>query len=280
MSLLPPEAYETFSRENANLFNDILDLLVLLAEATAISARISTYKKLTKQLSELEQAAIQFGMLQVQDWSIDQKRTFGQQLGRLVREKFTAKVLAIANSFRLGRVPSNFGIGSGVYFLKQLTSSQQLKLKEAIKKSPIVTLSGPKFRKYSLDYYLSLLLHSEIGALQRDHAISESSRKGSDLVQVSTQPSIIGDYCDLYRGRVFSVTGKNPDFPPLSDCPNGGAPFHPWCRHYFIPIEEGSEAAEAAKQLPPIPPEFIAAARTGASPNEFMKLWNSYKNTP
>jgi len=37
------------------------------------------------------------------------------------------------------------------------------------------------------------------------------------------------DWCRFYEGKVFSISGASKDYPPLSEAPNGGTPFHPRC---------------------------------------------------
>lgn len=275
---LVPEQFRRFVERNQKRFNSISDILIAIVISASTVDRLRRYDTLVKELRKLEEDAVRFGIRQVDDWSIDQKKTFGQQLGKLVREKFTAKILALADTLKYGRIPGVFNLGIGVHSLNTLTPQQRMTLIDAIRAHPIVILSGVRHRRFSADYYFTLVLYHELSSLRRDSAIKQAIDNGSHLVQISPQPSTIGDYCDLYKGRVFSVKGAHPDFPPLTDCPNGGAPLHPWCRHFLIPLEPDSPAIQKALNLPPIPREFVEAARSGASPNKFMQLWQTYKN--
>lgn len=107
---------------------------------------------------------------------------------------------------------------------------------------------------FDLDYYANLVLSSNMARLETDVTLSNVFRAGEDLVMVSANPSSIGDYCDAYRGRTFSISGTHDVFPPLSSTPNGGPPFHPWCRHsisYFPGPEAIGQVADPAFLLKP-----------------------------
>jgi|GEM_PF-2866687 len=279
MSQLPPEEYERFTQQHQDRFNRIVDLLLALTVFNSIAISYITYQKILKELSELERLAAEFGVKQVPELSPTEQKIFAVALAALVRKQFSLRIISLAQMFRSGRIPAYFSPGNGIRLTSELDDQSRLKLTEAVRKGAVVTLNGPRHKKYAPDYFVSLIVHSEVGKTLKEQTLKEATNNGSDLVQVSPQPSTIGDYCDLYRGRVFSVSGRHPDFPPLSDCPAGGAPFHPWCRHTLSAVEEGSAAAEAAKKLPPIPQEFIAAARANASPAEFMKLWRAYNRS-
>jgi len=48
---------------------------------------------------------------------------------------------------------------------------------------------------------------------------------------VSANFSTVEDFCDAYRGRIYSLSGTDPLAPPLASLPNGGLLFHPNCLH-------------------------------------------------
>ena len=52
-----------------------------------------------------------------------------------------------------------------------------------------------------------------------------------DLVVVSDNHSVVNDFCDAYRGRIYSLNGYAKSAPLLWSLPNGGPPFHKGCRH-------------------------------------------------
>jgi len=279
MSQLPPYEYEKFARHHQDRFNRIIDLLLALTVFNTIDISYFTYRKILNELSDLERLAAEFGLKQVPELSPAEQQIFAVALAALVRKQFSLRIISLATTFRSGRIPAPFSPGRGIRLTSELDDQSRLKLTEAVRKGAVVTLNGPRYQKYAPDYFVSLIVHSEVGKTLKEQTLKDATSSGSDLVQISPQPSTIGDYCDLYRGRVFSISGTHPDFPPLTECPAGGAPFHPWCRHTLSAVEDGSTVTEAAKKLPPIPQEFISAARANASPAEFMKLWRAHNRS-
>lgn len=73
---------------------------------------------------------------------------------------------------------------------------------------------------------------------------------GFDLVMI-TGPDT-DDFCNFYVGRVFSISGDSNDYPPLSEIPGEGAPFHPRCTHAeapFIPAFATAAELRRAKEI-------------------------------
>ncbi|HEY3321707.1 MAG TPA: phage minor capsid protein [Planctomycetota bacterium] len=61
---------------------------------------------------------------------------------------------------------------------------------------------------------------------------------GIETVKINIAPGAI-DFCLELEGKVFALTeeaAKTFDVPLLADCPNGGPPFHPNCRHSPSPF--------------------------------------------
>jgi len=131
--------------------------------------------------------------------------------------------------------------------------------------------------RYGLSYYVGLAASMAKGSMQKELALHRASELSLDLVQVSPNPSTIGDYCDLYRGKVFSISGMHPIFPALSTAPNGGTPFHPWCKHTLAPFDASGLSDAKIRELANIPEDFMQLGMAGASANDFQKLWKSRK---
>jgi hypothetical protein len=129
--------------------------------------------------------------------------------------------------------------------------------------------SDGKLHRYALAYWLELQVEMTLRSAARQAVIYHATSTGSDLVQISPQPSTIGDFCDLYKGKVFSVSGTDPYYHPLSVVPNGGAPMHIWCHHYLLPFSGAVRSAS----LQSIPDEFLELGRSGASTAEFQRAW-------
>jgi hypothetical protein len=134
-----------------------------------------------------------------------------------------------------------------------------------------------RFYRYDLGYYIALSAHVLKGRLQKGITLIRGKMFKIDLVQVSKNPSTIGDYCDLYRGKVFSISGAHPIFHPLALAPAKGTPFHPWCHHKLRLFDESGLTDKEKMKLAFIPKEFLELGKIGAGPNEFQRLWQKQK---
>jgi hypothetical protein len=139
----------------------------------------------------------------------------------------------------------------------------------------LLSLLGANGRiyQYDLSYYMALSAQTMKGRAQKELVLRRAWTLGADLVQVSANPSTIGDYCDLYRGKVFSISGTHAIFPPLAHAPAKGTPFHPWCRHKMSIFDDTRLTEDQQRKLADIPKEFLDLAEKGAGPNEFQKAW-------
>jgi len=63
----------------------------------------------------------------------------------------------------------------------------------------------------------------------REDTIERLKSKGHDLVIISSTPTGCL-MCDPWVGKVFSISGKDHEYPPLSKAIAGGL-FHDGCRH-------------------------------------------------
>jgi len=129
-------------------------------------------------------------------------------------------------------------------------------------------------RLYDRDWYAKLVAQSAKGEVAKATTLTIVGRMGDDLVQVSDTPSIIGDFCDAYRGKVFSVSGTHPDFPPLARTPNTGPPFHPFCYH-GISWYRGPERAEMGR----VDERFLLQG-AGDSFSKIQKRWKEAHGEP
>ena len=137
----------------------------------------------------------------------------------------------------------------------------------------IVSVIGKDGRAYSfgLGSYAGTVIQSAAMQAQNSGFLDRARGGGQDLVQVSENPSMHGDWCDAYRGRVYSISGTHPVFPALWRLPNGGPPFHPWCRHDLLVWRpEGRSRFEIAR-VSNTDQRFLL--RPGESVNRVAKLW-------
>lgn len=87
--------------------------------------------------------------------------------------------------------------------------------------------------------YAELILTSAQNEIENISSLNFATNNGYDLVQM-TQHFNSCAICMPYQGRVYSVSGKNPDYPYLYDTPWSEMfqNFHPNCRHLLNPWVE------------------------------------------
>lgn len=101
-------------------------------------------------------------------------------------------------------------------------------LKQNIVAGNLINVAG---RLWNVNDYASLLVRTRTSEAVSRGTLNAAIEYGMDLVQID----IHGDACPLCQtkmGRVFSISGKNPDFPLLESF----TPFHPNCRCHMFPI--------------------------------------------
>jgi len=156
-----------------------------------------------------------------------------------------------------------------------LGGAAALSLKRGIRdkiRGSVVQIIGKNGRGYgfSLDYYIALAAQQKKYVAMTTATVVRSLSGGNDLLQVSPQPSTIGDYCDEYRGKIVSISGTHPYYPSITMLPGGaGAPFHPHC-HHWMQVYDGS-----FEDRGPISQEFLdlAVANPDAQPWDYQRLW-------
>jgi hypothetical protein len=125
--------------------------------------------------------------------------------------------------------------------------------------------------KYKPGYYAELVTRTKFHEAQSEAALVEAANYSTDLVQVSTHNTST-KICVPFEGRIFSISGKDPRFPPLSDVP----PYHPNCLHLLFPtfesamevqgtLESFSAFSKGNISRPPIPASFIPVSQRKVS---------------
>ncbi|HOV68834.1 MAG TPA: hypothetical protein PLZ84_00755 [Clostridia bacterium] len=109
---------------------------------------------------------------------------------------------------------------------------------------------GENAYQVSLDSYASMVARSttrEAGNIARENQLTAN---GYDLVKMTTHYPTC-HICTQFQGRVYSITGKDKRFPPLSRAfANGYHNIHPNCRHSVHPwIEELREPEEVQQAI-------------------------------
>jgi hypothetical protein len=92
-------------------------------------------------------------------------------------------------------------------------------------------------RTMSLDSYAELVARTHLRVAYSRGTEMRLRANGVHLCVISehgTQCKI----CGPLEGKIFSLDGSDPRFPPLSATPNEGTPFHPNCLHVVLPFIE------------------------------------------
>ena len=94
----------------------------------------------------------------------------------------------------------------------------------------MITIGG---RNYRPDKYAELVARTRLREATTQGTVNTSLQYGNDLIQISIHEDIDGDdICNQYEGKVYSISGTDPDYPVADVLP----PFHPNCRHVVVPI--------------------------------------------
>lgn len=125
---------------------------------------------------------------------------------------------------------------------------------------PVIGSSGRLYH-FDIGYYSGMVGHSIRRQAASLATITRAKQNDWDLVRVSPNPSTIHDYCDAYRGHVFSIGGHDSRFPPLAATPNGGPPFHPWCKHSISVFIPEFHSEEELKEWSDVDERFLMRGR-------------------
>jgi hypothetical protein len=94
---------------------------------------------------------------------------------------------------------------------------------------------GKNGRTMSLDAYASVVARSKTREATNTATLNQLTSLGYDLVKVSSHKSSC-PICAVMEGRVYSISGKDPRYPPLSIAFSGPyANIHPNCSHVLEP---------------------------------------------
>lgn len=131
---------------------------------------------------------------------------------------------------------------------------------EAVEKRQFVQAGKFKYRPH---YYAELVARTKFHQAHSQAALVQGLNYGTDLQQISTHNTTTR-ICIPFEGKIFSMSGLDKRFPPLTDSP----PFHPNCLHLMFPafesalqvqgtLKEFSEFSLGQAARPPLPSRFI-----------------------
>lgn len=87
------------------------------------------------------------------------------------------------------------------------------------------TKGGP--REYDIAKYAEMVIRTKTRQATVIARHERFSELGIDLVIITGR--ISNNFCTAYVNQIFSISGKDERYPPLSSLPGGGPPFHPNC---------------------------------------------------
>ena len=129
---------------------------------------------------------------------------------------------------------------------------------EALRREGIKAFTDKAGRDWSLHTYCSMVTRTT--SRQAEVLSVLSADPEQDLYKIGST-STACPLCAPYEGRVYSKSGTNPDYPPLSDAfgkqdPNGPDTLtntwlniHPNCRHSIVAYTEAGRSAEEVQQI-------------------------------
>jgi hypothetical protein len=88
-------------------------------------------------------------------------------------------------------------------------------------------------RHYQFGKYADLVARTRLRQSQTAAVKNTCAEYDQDLVEWSTHSNPC-EICEQYEGRIFSLSGQDPRYPPLEEEP----PIHPNCEHNIYPVSE------------------------------------------
>ena len=206
------------------------------------------------------------GYLNAGSLTAEQHAIVDQLVANLMGEITDASVtvMATVQSALIGRIEPDVyrRVGLEQVALRQATGQgvykQLPQFVEALRREGVTAFVDKAGRRWSLHTYCSMV--SRTTSRQAEVLASLTADPEQDLYRI-TRTGTTCALCAPYEGRVYSKSGTNPDYPPLSDAfgkqdPNGPDTLtntwlniHPNCRHSLQSYTEASRSAEEVQQI-------------------------------
>ena len=132
----------------------------------------------------------------------------------------------------------------------QTVSECKKNLVQRLSDSGITVIVNKKGRTMSLDAYASVVVRSKTREATNTATLNQLTSLGYDLVKMSSHNSSC-PICAVMQGRVYSISGKDKRYPPLSIAFSGPyANIHPNCSHVLMPyIPELADDPEGDREF-------------------------------
>lgn len=123
------------------------------------------------------------------------------------------------------------------------TTTSQQALREVISKwaeDGVPALIDKSNRKWSAEAYVNMVVRSTINNVAKETQFMRMQENGIDLLEVSSHAGA-RPRCYPFQGRIYSLSGKHPKYPPFSSTSYGEAAglFGVNCHHVSYPFIEG-----------------------------------------
>lgn len=116
---------------------------------------------------------------------------------------------------------------------KDIAAKVRGKLLEQIGGGDFINING---RNYTLKDYSELVARTRMRESQTEAVKEMCAEFENDLVEIPRHDNPCQE-CAEYQGKVYSISGKHPDYPEL---PDGGPPWHPNCEDVMNPVSENA----------------------------------------
>jgi len=141
----------------------------------------------------------------------------------------------------------------------QTVRKAQKRIIQRLKADGMTSVTGDAGKQYRLDSYAELVARTTTREATNTGTTNTAEQLGYDLVKFSSHYPTC-EVCAPIQDRVFSISGKDPRFPPLSSVPGfdkGFKTVHPHCRHVLVitiealwtPEERARYLADAGKPV-------------------------------
>lgn len=135
-------------------------------------------------------------------------------------------------------VEEGFEQAGNIYGSQKATRNELLKKSLDGKYITVVNKNG-KPTQWGINTYSDLVARTKLQDTLSDAVVNTALAVGSDLIQVSSHNTTT-EICQQYEGKIFSLSGKDKDFPVADNIPA----YHPNCKHSItIVIKEGLEVS-------------------------------------
>mgnify|MGYP001564772338 CR=1 FL=1 len=161
---------------------------------------------------------------------------------RLVDERRLAELVAEERVVGLGpaelsrRIRQTLQDGATARLRGEVSESLRKQLQEAAEGRWITILcKDGRLRRYDLRYYSQLVARTATRFAATEGTLRRVTIAGGDLVMWSVHVNPCVPLCLPRQGKVYSIFGRTPGFPRLTDMDK--PPVHPHCGHVLVGID-------------------------------------------